>query len=894
MKARSASQQTLMLWYLCWSLAAITLTAAHPFLHLRGTRYGYGRNIRPLECVAKGGAKGVCMFAWDCMKANGTHLGTCIDRFYFGSCCKMNNMLPDEETEAPTFVGGPSILEQPINEVDSDSEGSSETSSTNEVSVGGSAIVPGSSVGHQSTDGLVQSTITTTEDILTSTEKITSMEDQSSTNEQSSIHGETPTDNEGTSTEDQTSTNEQSSIHGETPTDNEGTSTEDQTSTSEQTSTDGGTPTGNEDTSNDVSTSNEVIVPQGASWQETTATSVISSVHTNETMEEEPGMPSTTPSESADSSPSTTEFDMAVDPKPMQPEITSPGITGESTDSGEETTSEMPGDLTTTIFNLSGSPENQQSNDIVPVTPVSAPATEIPDIGVTGEIQTEKPQGSVATITIEEIKTTTSAYTPETITFIIDTTNNIPDSGISKTTVIPSSETLTTLEQELFTEEPTQSPKPSDLLPPGIFPGSIFPVTTLEQELFTEEPTQSPKPSDLLPPGIFPGSIFPAAITQPPAITTWIPVSSNEASSIGSNMSIIFPDFDNNIVSTSKPAVDVFTIEPAPSSTGIPPIGENEVTEKIEEDSERPTVTEPMETSSESDSSESEDTDVTTTEPSMLSTDSLSLEQELLNKLNTSNYKDICGTPVYPTKRIVGGHEASYGEWPWQVSLRQWRTVTFLHKCGATLLNENWAITAAHCVENAQPDELLLRLGEFDLEKDDEPYPFAERKVQIVATHPQFEPRTFEYDLALLRFHEPVTFMPNIIPICIPQDDYSFINDTGYVTGWGRLYEDGPLHAKMQKVEVPVISNDACRQMFLASGGLVKIPRIMMCAGYAEGQRDACEGDSGGPLVIQRADGTWNLAGVISWGIGCALPNQPGVYTRISEFREWIEKIIVF
>ncbi|XP_042858871.1 brain-specific serine protease 4-like [Penaeus japonicus] len=87
----------------------------------------------------------------------------------------------------------------------------------------------------------------------------------------------------------------------------------------------------------------------------------------------------------------------------------------------------------------------------------------------------------------------------------------------------------------------------------------------------------------------------------------------------------------------------------------------------------------------------------------------------------------------------------------------------------------------------------------------------------------------------------------------------------------------------MQEVEVPVISNDECARMFLRSGGIVSLPRIMMCAGYAEGKKDACE-----------RDGVWNLEGVISWGIGRASSNQPGVYTRISEFREWIQKITVF
>lgn len=58
-----------------------------------------------------------------------------------------------------------------------------------------------------------------------------------------------------------------------------------------------------------------------------------------------------------------------------------------------------------------------------------------------------------------------------------------------------------------------------------------------------------------------------------------------------------------------------------------------------------------------------------------------------------------------------------------------------------------------------------------------------------MASHPQFDPRTFEYDLALLRFYEPVVFQPNIIPVCVPTNNEGYVGKTAYVTGWGRLYE---------------------------------------------------------------------------------------------------------
>jgi hypothetical protein len=64
-----------------------------------------------------------------------------------------------------------------------------------------------------------------------------------------------------------------------------------------------------------------------------------------------------------------------------------------------------------------------------------------------------------------------------------------------------------------------------------------------------------------------------------------------------------------------------------------------------------------------------------------------------------------------------------------------------------------------------------------------------DRKVAIVVTHTKFDPLTFEYDLALLRFHEPVSFQPNIVPVCLPPADKKFVGDVAWVTGWGRLYE---------------------------------------------------------------------------------------------------------
>ena len=90
---------------------------------------------------------------------------------------------------------------------------------------------------------------------------------------------------------------------------------------------------------------------------------------------------------------------------------------------------------------------------------------------------------------------------------------------------------------------------------------------------------------------------------------------------------------------------------------------------------------------------------------------------------------------------------------------------------------------------SVSPDDLSLRMGEYDVASNAEPHSYVDRKVQIVASHPKFDPKTFEYDLALLRFYDPVTFSPNIVPICVPEEDENLVGETAWVTGWGRLYE---------------------------------------------------------------------------------------------------------
>ncbi|XP_060858702.1 serine proteinase stubble-like [Metopolophium dirhodum] len=258
---------------------------------------------------------------------------------------------------------------------------------------------------------------------------------------------------------------------------------------------------------------------------------------------------------------------------------------------------------------------------------------------------------------------------------------------------------------------------------------------------------------------------------------------------------------------------------------------------------------------------------------------------------NMSNYKDVCGRQLIPMSRIVGGDKVSFGEWPWQISLRHKNS--YKHKCGAVLFNENWAITTAHCVRNVSMNDIHLVLGKNDFAVKDEPYGFLIRKLQTVIIHPKYNTYAMGHDLALLRFDEPVIFQPNILPVCIPEDDLNFAGFSAHITGWGALYYGGLSTIALQGATVSVLNNSVCENMFRAAGYIKKIPDTFICAGSKDGGYDACKGDSGGPMVVQRPDNRWVVAGIIAWGMRCGEPNSPGVYMRISKFKDWINKIIL-
>ncbi|KAK0090547.1 hypothetical protein PV325_011694 [Microctonus aethiopoides] len=253
---------------------------------------------------------------------------------------------------------------------------------------------------------------------------------------------------------------------------------------------------------------------------------------------------------------------------------------------------------------------------------------------------------------------------------------------------------------------------------------------------------------------------------------------------------------------------------------------------------------------------------------------------ETINNIDNNLIQDDdeCGVRNSGKYRVVGGEEALPGRWPWMAAI-------FLHGarrtefwCGGSLIGSRFAAR-----------QFTVRLGDIDLERDDEPSSPETYAVKAVHAHTKFSRVGFYNDIAVLELAKPVRKSPYVIPICLPHGRYRselFQGARPTVVGWGTTYYGGKESTVQRQAVLPVWRNEDCNAAYFQP-----ITGNFLCAGYSQGGKDACQGDSGGPLML-RADGKWMQIGIVSFGNKCGEPGYPGVYTRLTEYMDWIKNII--
>lgn len=245
--------------------------------------------------------------------------------------------------------------------------------------------------------------------------------------------------------------------------------------------------------------------------------------------------------------------------------------------------------------------------------------------------------------------------------------------------------------------------------------------------------------------------------------------------------------------------------------------------------------------------------------------------------------KEKCGTRIQ-RGRIVGGTKVYPGEYPWQVGIKRiFQSKVF---CGGSLLNNEWIVTASHCVDGEDAEILQVVLGDVDQSTQDGQEIFV--GVKQYYKNPNYNSLNYDNDIALIRLEQKITFSKFIKPICLPTvTTPPAVGTKCFVTGFGRIQEGGALSLSLRQAELPVVNQTVCTEAYRDYQPLTK---NMFCAGRPEGGIDSCQGDSGGPFVCQNKEGRFYLAGVVSWGVGCARQKRYGVYSNVAGLKSWVDE----
>merc|ERR1719309_263004 len=242
---------------------------------------------------------------------------------------------------------------------------------------------------------------------------------------------------------------------------------------------------------------------------------------------------------------------------------------------------------------------------------------------------------------------------------------------------------------------------------------------------------------------------------------------------------------------------------------------------------------------------------------------------------------EACGQKPF-SARVVNGENAVPHAWPWQISLR----VNGRHICGGSLIDKDWVVTAAHCVDrNSRPSGYTVVVGAHRRTGGPTSVQKTFRLRQLYK-HESFSMRNLRNDIALLQLAGSVQSSSKVNTVCLPSSgSRAPAGSRCYITGWGRTVGGGSAAQTLQQAMLPVAAHSACSRV---NGRLAPVDeRSMICAG---GQgKGGCQGDSGGPFVCNEG-GRWVLRGAVSWGHRMCRTDHYTVFARISSFIGWINK----
>ncbi|XP_023324690.1 ovochymase-1 isoform X2 [Eurytemora carolleeae] len=243
--------------------------------------------------------------------------------------------------------------------------------------------------------------------------------------------------------------------------------------------------------------------------------------------------------------------------------------------------------------------------------------------------------------------------------------------------------------------------------------------------------------------------------------------------------------------------------------------------------------------------------------------------------------------------------DTEFGEYPWHAAILTNKPTgqPGEYICGGAVLDGSHIVTAAHCVKSLFPEELTVRVGDWDASADIELYEHGSLPVSDIFIHERFYPGSLQNDIAIIRLLHEIDWntYPHVSPICLP----SYPPPAGskcWVTGWGKdaFLQKGEYQAILQEVDVNIVDPLVC-ETALRHAGLgtrFKMHHGWLCAG-GEAGKDACSGDGGGPLVCEKENQNGAvLAGLVSWGVGCGEQGVPGVYTNILSYVNWIQETL--